>query len=263
MKFTIPFSAVIAASAVLGNVLPRDDKFYDEYSEICQRAMIDCGKLSKECFLNKMVEEAPEEFCSTIYNSDKCQGEQYSQCISTLSKCNGEPQSGAINLLEHSKKQVGYMCNTVENNQLCPVFRKENLQNLNKGINETCKSKICTDATYNYYEIPLGTTDLEQFKGRVIDKDFNYEDYPFASENKYNKYYYAMYFLKSEYCTSQQAKTEAVNSGNNTNNANTVNTNANTNATNSITTNQQSSDAITSIKLNVFGILLAIAYTLL
>ncbi|OUM61911.1 hypothetical protein PIROE2DRAFT_11981 [Piromyces sp. E2] len=273
MKFTIPLYTLVATSAVLAYPQFRDNsKLPEECDPIFIKRMDICG--FKESDL-----DSPETLCS-IYRKEECQL-FYKNFRSDVIKCDlaDEVEMKTFNTF---MKMMEYYCVVDENNKPCPFSRDEFKENENKAINESCKSKICTDAFVNVLGLMKGTIGLSEYEGKVINKDYDKADD--------NSAYYAMAFLKSDYCTSQHVKSSgttnanAANAVNNTpvnntpvnntpvnntpaNNATAANNTPviNASANNATVTGQQNaqSSGATTMKYSVFGTLLAIAFALL
>jgi len=190
-----------------------------------------------------------EQFCST-YKSDKCQN-IYSD-VSFLISCSGNSNNeGYIERINTLKKYVESKCNVYipdENNKTCPIVnimgidgeKEEINKKLTEVVNETCKSKHYTDVTYSTFESsqmrsePEILENLNKFKDLVFDKDINVTEAINTYGNDYE--YYIMSYLKSDYCTSKQQKTNnssqpvdnKQNDQNNNNQQNTQSSNATT-----------------------------------
>ncbi|OUM62004.1 hypothetical protein PIROE2DRAFT_11823 [Piromyces sp. E2] len=280
MKFTIPLFILIAATFVLGDVLPGKE-YYNDYEEVCIIARDKCYSVIEECLYYEKIKESKEQLCPT-FKSDKCQ-KKIEDCISDITKCVGEGISQVISIVANCKDNLSYICTTDENNQYCPFYeiedtdfeRNKYINNVSqikekkyevfdKTVNESCKSKICSESIYQMLEKSIRYKRYDDIV--TFNKDFKSTEVPFYNEDETRLIFYSMQFVKSDYCTAKQGKTEATNTTNTANNNNTnINSVNNSNNSNNSTTstNQQSSDAITSMKLSISVTLLAIFYILL
>ncbi|OUM61912.1 hypothetical protein PIROE2DRAFT_11982 [Piromyces sp. E2] len=259
MKFSTTLYALIATStAALAFPQSRCDlNFFTE---------------NQECY-SEYIFEKLGQVCAT-FTTPKCQN-FYNNIVSAALNC-GYSEKNRLNTIEMNKKVLEYICVNDENNQPCPLIKvvDKTKENANRVINDTCKSKICTDAFNKAFESAIGKNELWEYQGQVFTKDFNIDERTHE--------FYAYSFLKSDYCISKHVN-NAANNANAANAANAINNtpvnntpasnataanntpviNASTN--NAIVTGQQNaqSSGATTMKYSVFGTLLAIAYALL
>jgi len=211
MKFSTPLYTLLAASSALANALPQKREMtIIDMKNSCNSELIE---QNKECVAALETLSDLEQNCAS-YKSEKCQ-KFFTELVPTVSSCG--IANGQLTV-ENVKKMLDSICATDENNKLCPVIASINDSNSGKNVNEeedyhktysknindTCKSKVCTDSTYTFLEFTLGTEGLADYQNTVFNKTFDiYEANPHGDSD-----YYAMAFLKSDYCAQQHLKTE-------------------------------------------------------
>ncbi|OUM69799.1 hypothetical protein PIROE2DRAFT_2223 [Piromyces sp. E2] len=270
MKFTTPIFALIATSAVLAypqngmKGIPKDcdANFFIQNSDCMPTGDRNTAGATPSFgnFGNKVL-ESPEEYCS-LYQTEKCKN-FYNNLMSKASKCGMLEERNTENF-EKGLKMLEIVCTTDDNNKICPFFTKDAKKNKTETINNTCKSKSCTESFLKLYELVYGYDNerLSASKGQVFNEDYVYDE---SDENGDR----ALAFLQSDYCAAKHAgatNTNNANTGNtgNTGNvANTANTANNGNAQNSTGQQNAQTNGASTIKYSVFGTLLAVAYALL
>jgi len=264
MKFTTPIYALIATSAVLAypqagqnsmKGVPKDcdaNFFMNNIDCIPAGDRHTTGNIPNFENLSNRILESPEEYCS-LYKIEKCHN-FYNNLMSNATKCRILDE-GKTEEFEKGLKFLEIICVTDENNKTCPLLTEAGQKNKTEAVNNTCKSKICTETFLKFAEIVYGAENISSIKGQVFDKDYVYDE----SDREGS---IALAFLQSDYCAAQQVGATNTNTANT---ANTTNVTNNGNANNSTVTGQQNaqSSGATTMKYSVFGTLLAMTYALL
>ncbi|ORX42711.1 hypothetical protein BCR36DRAFT_587061 [Piromyces finnis] len=210
MKFSTSLLALVAATSAAAassvpfkrgmTIYPMEDKstcllnFLDENKECSELKIPDIG-------------EDVTLFCKAI-NSDKCQ-KFLEESGPKVLECLGEDK-----LTEFEKKKIEYenelkrnymaaLCTKDDDGKYCPFVTSfsDSPEEYNYVINESCKSKACTDASYTILETRLGTLGLDDYKNTTFNEVFDIKD----ADPHGDSDYYAMAYLKSEQCTSKQS----------------------------------------------------------
>ncbi|ORX42710.1 hypothetical protein BCR36DRAFT_374335 [Piromyces finnis] len=133
------------------------------------------------------IEEDASLFCDTM-NTNKCQ-KFLEESVPKIYECLGED-----NLSET-------LCTKGDDGKYCPItYAVKDDERYNYVINESCKSKVCTDASYTILELELGTIGLDAYKNKTFNEVFDIKDANPHGDSDY----YSMAYLKSEQCTSKQ-----------------------------------------------------------
>jgi hypothetical protein len=155
MKFTTQIIALVAATAV--NAIPVKER---RSSSACDQVLDSYD----ECF-NQMVNMKNVDSVCASYNSEKCQNFYKSGFVNEIDACKNEDPN-ALSLLEDiislNREELKHICTKDENGNLCPRVKLE-LENkfiingkgdslYSQASNETCASKVCTDAYVQYLE---------------------------------------------------------------------------------------------------------------
>jgi len=249
MKFTSKILTFLAFSTAYSLTIPNNNIYKRADFDISTLTIFkECdAAIEKECSLsNEINKENIESTCAT-YNSDKCK-KLMADGVSSIPACSslGKELSGLKDeLIKLQKTTFGILCTKDEKGNLCPFAEYElnnpNFINFNiketddtktkteeekakeeeatvSAINETCKSKICTDtlvegySTLTKYEKELESKlNIKMKREFKLDKSLNDE------QNLQKLFEY----LKSEECTAQATESNQTES-NQTSNASTM-----------------------------------------
>jgi len=208
---------------------------------------------SEKCKVFADFAKAKQESFNDIYSSFSCGGglskrQDNSTAVSSIS-LNKSDTTTVVSLAKIWSKAYDVACVDMSKDKVCPIgYAFIDEDNYDNAINNSCQSKDCTDAAYAFLEENLGQAlnnnlgiyvedqNIKLSPSGVIieDKDFNglaeYQDTRFnkpftrsdaSRKDQYN--FYAMAFLKSDYCTRQQKSTsEGGSSGNSSSDATTI-----------------------------------------
>jgi len=210
--------------------------FYSVYARVdlvkANACEIKLDKEYKECFDYEHVTKENFESTCKAYQSDRCQ-KLYNEGVVVLQDCkilDLETRTYLNDKYGSKYVHLDFICSRDENNQSCPITKyyteieedRSAREAFNQYINETCKSKRCTDAmitaTNKEIEIRKGTSfeSKTKFDSSKIDKPFDG-----ASVADEDEVTYMVAFLKSSYCSSQHINSGTGSSYQTTGNANT------------------------------------------
>lgn len=224
MKLTTYLLALFTASSVYASV---------DYVK-ANSCEISLGRDYKECFEYENITKDKLESTCKAYQSDKCQ-KLYNEGVTILQDC--KELDLETRTYVNTKYEVMYVhldffiCSKDEDYKSCPITKYYVVEEgddmdartaFNQFINETCKSKKCTDAaiaaTKKEIELRKGT-DFEpktKFDRSKIDKAF--DGATVADEDEVA---YMVAFLESSFCSSQYKGTDSSQSNSTTDNVST------------------------------------------
>lgn len=215
MKFSTPLLALALASTTFGSAIPQkrameefniQDDINIQVPTMTNTCATELFEQNKECILELNSISNLEQKCAA-YKTDKCKN-FYTDVISNLTNCGAidEGHVTSVNMaMDSTKKYLDVLCANDENNTLCPISAALagdiDGAKYNQAINDSCKSKSCTDAGVTFLELNLGTSGQTKYNETKFDKPFDFKE---ATE-KGDTDYYALAYLKSDYCATQHS----------------------------------------------------------
>jgi len=201
-------------------------------SDECKKATAEF----KECFIGTdlIKNDTLDKVCET-YSSQKCQ-DFYKNGLNNIDACKNDNalllQMSTV-MTETIQSNIGVFCIKDEANQYCPygqfildlASKSENItneeveKNYNFAVNNSCKSKKCTDAFIEYTDKKNKLLSDVEGLNKTLTKRGEFNTVLNAGADKTLEE--TIKYLKSDECTSQQTKTNAGNTAataNNTNN---------------------------------------------
>jgi len=208
-------------------------------SDECKKATEDY----KECFIGTdlIKNDTLDKVCET-YSSQKCQ-DFYKNGLNSIDACKKDNaillQMSTV-MTETIQSNIGVFCIKDEANQYCPygqfildlasksdsITNEEVEKNYNLAVNNSCKSKKCTDAFIEYTDKKNKLLSDVEGLNKTLSKRGEFSTALSVGAEKALEE--TIKYLKSDECTSQQTKTNAGNAAGAANTTSSDNNNNNT-----------------------------------
>lgn len=188
MKFTTQFVALVAATAI--NAIPLEKRdcviTLSDYDECLQGSDVNMSNIDSIC---------------ASYNSQKCQNFYANGLTNEINACNNEHVNIKLDIddvIKSNQAKLKFICTKDESGNICPMV-KYSMENKIKASesnnpaylqssNDTCKSKLCSDAYVQYLQqvksVAQKVVDTENKINEKIEKKKNEWDEKVAEWNK-------------------------------------------------------------------------------
>jgi len=239
MKCSTKFLTLLAVSSAFAYTIPMEKREDYDYSYLGTNPIFpikkECNdifeKYEKECTIDLGASDVNYEEICQVYNTKACQ-ELYNINIYEIPECKSSEES-VLTLLDSMLRitavSLKTLCTKDENNKICPLHNfeaqipadedisdKEGIELINKALNDTCKSKVCTNAFIEYekemrdiqsdyinaikkFDANGEIEDMIKNLGKVK-RQFSVADNDLGMDETLSK---TIEFLKSDKCTSQ------------------------------------------------------------
>ncbi|OUM70108.1 hypothetical protein PIROE2DRAFT_1787 [Piromyces sp. E2] len=213
MKFNSQLLLILTATTAYAYIDPLKEKQCDN----------DLDELYSNCFnYEDLTKESLQTVCQA-YHSEKCQ-KLYKEGVAIAGDCKlldlGELKE--MNSLYASKfGHIELICSTDENNQPCPLAYYDIVDEnddmsareaYDKYVNESCKSKKCTDVAIDVIKREIEIRKGSDFAPKkTFDSSSINKPYDGTSVDDEDEITYNLAFWESEYCSSQHQTTASGN----------------------------------------------------